>query len=556
MASQEISIREKMVTGFQVKDDPIRLTHDAPGELWFSDSPTIGVDSQGWVHVVWSDERAAEAHNEYAGFRDLYYKYYNGSEWSTDQQITFHNGTSYAPVLVVDAYDRLHLVWQDSRYGHSEIYYMVNDGKIWNTESRVTTSPIDSLNPAIAIDSEKNTYILWQEGSEEAGFAIFYKYHNETDWSDVFQLTTASQSARNPTIAIDSQNSLHLVWVDERHNTRELYSRVYQANKWGDEQRLTKTENHSESPILLVDSQDTLHLVWLEKTTKSPYESHIYYKGNDGIEWTVEQQVTGNPLDPPLEYPVLAYAKRADSLSATCDSFDHIHLCWQDIRERRREIFYMERVGSAWSLDIPLTVDDRSDSVSPAIGVDHNSEIHVVWSDHRHAELSTGNTEIYYKRGKIPIVTVSKPEVTYHIDTKTIDIVRVVAISNIPIRDIMDPSETQVNYYRIYDAFDVYTGLSGNITWTGEEWEVKNINVSNLDLGEYYVRCFFADNQAFGVSNPSEHFYIRLTTSTSTMSSTSSTQPPVTPELPYWLPITFLIGLLIVYINIRRYQAG
>ncbi len=547
-ASQAIVSSGEESINIQAENEPIRLTRDAPEVERFSDSPTLVVDSQNRIHVVWCDEQAAPDHYEYVSFRDLYYKSYNGSAWSTNQQITFGNGTSYSPVLTVDTSDKLHLVWQDTRHIKSEIYYKFYDGQNWRPETRLTTSSDHSLNPTIAIDFQNTIHVLWQEGTDEEGFRIFYKYNNRTGWSEVLQLTNVSYIAQNPTIACDSQNTLHLVWVDERDGNKELYYQSYQANHWSPPQRLTETDNNSESPILLVDSLDNLHLIWLEKTRIFPLTNHIYYKRYDKMEWTIEQQLTEGPPELLIEQPLIAYAKRPDSLSAVCDSFNRIHLVWQDERGLRREIFYMERVGKAWSIDKPLTSDDGRDSVSPMIGVDRNNKIHVIWSDHRHSDLATGNTEIYYQIGNIPIVTVNKPEVIYHAETETLDIVGVIATSNTPTIDTLDPTETQVNYYQIYDSFDSLTSLSGNMTWEGNCWEATNIDVSTLGLGEYYVRCFFADAKAIGVSRYSELFNI-----SHVLPATTSMTTPFIEEFPQIYLLTIVIETLLIYdIKFRR----
>ncbi|MFX0197852.1 MAG: TolB family protein [Candidatus Hodarchaeota archaeon] len=545
--SQGIVTSGEESINIQTENEPIRLSQDAPEEEWFSDSPTLVVDSQNRIHVVWCDEQAAPFHYEYISFRDLYYKSFNGSKWSINQQITFGNGTSYSPVLAVDASDMLHLVWQDTRHIQSEIYYKFYDGQSWSPEYRLTTSSDHSLNPTIVVDFQNVVHVFWHEGTEDGGFRIFYIKNDGTGWSEALQLTNISFITKNPTVAIDSQNTLYLVWVDERDGNKELYYKSYHADQWGPAQRLTVTDSNSESPLLLVDFNDNLHLIWLEKTKIFPFTNHIYYKRYEGMEWTVEQQLTREPPEPPEELPLMAYAERPDRLSAVCDSFNRIHLVWQDERGRRREIFYMGLVGWVWSLDTPLTSDDGSDSVSPAIGVDRNNTVHVIWSDHRHAEHATGNTEIYYQVRKIPIVTVSRPKVTYYAETETIDIIGVIATSNTPTVDTLNPSETQINYYRIYNYSEAFTGLSGNMTWTGNSWEAANIDVSSLGLGEYYVRCFFADTQAFGVSYPSELFNIKpaplFTTSTS----------PLIEEYPrIYLLSTIVAAPLILYRKIRR----
>ncbi len=138
-------------------------------------------------------------------------------------------------------------------------------------------------------------------------------------------------------------------------------------------------------------------------------------------------------------------------------------------------------------------------------------------------------------------MTVKRPEVIYHTETETIDIIGVIATSNTPTIEKMDSTETQVNYYQIYDSFNAPTGLSGNMTWKGDSWEAKNVDVSSLSLGEYYVRCFFADHKAIGVSRPSKLFNI-----SPALPSTTSMIPPFVEEFPMIFLLTTIIATLLI----------
>lgn len=229
--SQGIVTKGKKSINIQTENGAIRLTRDAPEEEWFSDNPTLVVDSQNRIHVVWCDEQAGPFHYEYVSFRDLYYMSFNGSAWSTNQQITFGNGTSYSPVLAIDASDKLHLVWQDTRHIKSEIYYKFYDGQNWSPEYRLTTSSDHSLNPTFVVDFQNIVHVFWYEGTDEGSFRIFYKQNNGTGWSEALQLTDVSFIAKNPTVAIDSQNALYLVWVDERDGNKELYYKSCQIDQ-------------------------------------------------------------------------------------------------------------------------------------------------------------------------------------------------------------------------------------------------------------------------------------------------------------------------------------
>ena len=86
------------------------------------------------------------------------------------------------------------------------------------------------------------------------------------------------------------------------------------------------------------------------------------------------------------------------------------------------------------------------------------------------------------------------------------------------------------------------------MTWKGNSWEATNVDVSSLGLGEYYVRCFFADIQAIGMSHPSELFGISpIPTPT-----TSKPTPFVEEFLLIYLLTPVIETLLIFYIKIQR----
>jgi hypothetical protein len=75
------------------------------------------------------------------------------------------------------------------------------------------------------------------------------------------------------------------------------------------------------------------------------------------------------------------------------DSSNHIYVVWADGTPMNREIFYKKSSdgGSTWTTR-RLTWNSGA-SIRPAIAVDYNNRIHVVWPD-----ITPGNFELYYKR--------------------------------------------------------------------------------------------------------------------------------------------------------------
>jgi len=143
-------------------------------------------------------------------------------------------------------------------------------------------------------------------------------------------------------------------------------------------QRLTWNSGDSKNPSIVVDSGKNVHIVWNDNTLGN---NEVFYKKstNGGSIWTTKRLTwnSGNSL-----YPAIA-----------TNASNHIHIVWSDNTPGNYEIYYKKSTdgGSTW-ITKRLTWNSGNSRV-PAIVVDSNSFIHVVWYDD-----TPGNTEIYYKR--------------------------------------------------------------------------------------------------------------------------------------------------------------
>jgi hypothetical protein len=93
-----------------------RLTWTSGGSI----DPDIAVDSSGNLHLVWAGDPPSEP---YA--LELYYKKSTdgGTAWTSGQRLTWVTGLLNQPVIAIDSYDNLHVVFYVATGGNSEIYY-------------------------------------------------------------------------------------------------------------------------------------------------------------------------------------------------------------------------------------------------------------------------------------------------------------------------------------------------------------------------------------------------------------------------------------------------
>ncbi|MFX1519738.1 MAG: hypothetical protein ACFFCD_07450 [Promethearchaeota archaeon] len=109
-------------------------------------------------------------------------------------------------------------------------------------------------------------------------------------------------------------------------------------------------------------------------------------------------------------------------------------------------------------------------------------------------------------------ITVSTPSVVYiGSTTQELNITGVTATCSNSSHGVLDGIEATVYEYTIYTSVGQQTGLSGDLSWTGSEWQALDVDVSSLPEGDYYVRCPFQDSDASGISPQSAFFTVAHT---------------------------------------------
>jgi hypothetical protein len=340
--------------------------------------PTIAADSLGHLHVVWDDGTP--------GHYEIYYKKSTdgGTTWKPAVRLTRTSDSSFAPVIVVDGRDALHVVWHE--YGGC-IYYMCSsdEGATWSTAKIINTTNDIAEYPDIGVDSSGRLHVVWQGYTYLSAEQIYYgsSPDNGVSWATSQKLTSTAGKSYFPALAVTPGGSLFVVWQDDTLGNFEIYFKrsLDGGGSWKPGKRITATSGDSEYPdIAFVGS--VLHVVW-DDNSSGKYE--IYYKksSNRGATWTATKRLTKTAGD--SVYPAIAV-----------DGLGHLHVVWYDQTPGNNEIYYMKstNAGTTWTMPQRLT-SSKGDSRCPNIGVDLWNNLHVVWHD-----SNPGNYEIFYKKGK------------------------------------------------------------------------------------------------------------------------------------------------------------
>jgi hypothetical protein len=110
------------------------------------------IDSLNQVWLVW--------HRWINDQSDIYYSYYDGSQWLAPQSITSDPAHDLLASITIDALGRPWICWMSDRDGDWNIYSSYYDGG-WTIPAAVTQDTAQDIDPVIMGDDQSEVWISW-----------------------------------------------------------------------------------------------------------------------------------------------------------------------------------------------------------------------------------------------------------------------------------------------------------------------------------------------------------------------------------------------------------
>ncbi|MBY9007379.1 MAG: exo-alpha-sialidase [Candidatus Lokiarchaeota archaeon] len=282
---------------------------------WSSDHPSITVDNNNTVHIVWSDYEGVSGAND----KRIMHKYYNNSGWSNINiisEIPYSSTLSFDqqyPKITTDTNGILHLVWSEYRsFYDRKILYSSYNGENWSNQTIISNDAIRALRrrPDIAISNNGKIYVVWEEFLEnqipseyryleELDYEIKFCYYNGNKWSkpkvisDDFTYWNNRWSI-SPSIAVNKNEKVYITWEDYtigswslNNMDSEIMCRTFANNSWSRISIISDYDHnsmHGESgnPSIIIDSSGELHTVWHERWITAGGDFDICYRTSIG----------------------------------------------------------------------------------------------------------------------------------------------------------------------------------------------------------------------------------------------------------------------------------
>ena len=291
----------------------INWTIDANGTLTTKEisqggfAPVIAADANNNVYVAWTGWTGNVGNTT----AQIFCATYNGSAWTPATQVSQSSEpglNAELPNIAVDGTNKVHLVWCSSISGsnthdfeHTRIFYAQYNGT-WSIPTVISTVPKPvpndfNYNPCIAIDFNNNLHVVWSSYEHSIQGSIWYTQYNGT-WQTPISITTSAVANINganflqaPSIAIDSNNYIHVVWqgtYDRSLRTDQIWY-MNHTTSWSNPTRISNVSSMNSSdqqyPAIAVDSNNRIHVAWT-----STRENILYYSRYDSS-WSTPVQI-------------------------------------------------------------------------------------------------------------------------------------------------------------------------------------------------------------------------------------------------------------------------
>jgi hypothetical protein len=339
-------------------------------------NPSLVVSSTGTVYVVWDEE--------IDGAREIYATRSSdqGKSFAPPIPVTNSNGQSNQtnPSIGLTSGGTLVVAWEDRTDGDSDVYVSKSSDP-WGAfltpaEASDAAGDSDQINPAIVIDSLGNIHVAWEDLRDDVDIRVSKAAVSTLSFGASVKVNDDTGTAwqHEPSIAVDSGDSIYITWYDRRDVDPYIYiskstdgGLTYGANVLVDDAGGPQFE-----PSIDIVS-NRVYVVWQDG--RSGLGRDIYFTSGDVSTLTF----TGSII---LNSGTTSTNQREPDLSV--ETGGEVHVVWHDFRDLVHDIYYAHSDDGGVNFADQKANKAQGDSIlekatPKVVGID--GAVFVVWED-------------------------------------------------------------------------------------------------------------------------------------------------------------------------------
>lgn len=286
--TQVYLVRSKKGTKFK---KPRNITPNDGGAF----SPRIALDSAENVNVVWGDTLFFNRRVVFTRSTDL------GDTFSDLIDISRSSGNAFDPEIAVDSGDAINVVWEDEGPGVSTIMFSrsTNGGSTFSEPKRLSSGTSSATEVHIATAANGQIYAVWNEVISNGSMQAFFSRStdNGTTFSAPLNLSNDSGAVIHKCFVTTRGNTVYVAYNNDEESSRQLYVVKSENNgqSFGEPVQVSnanRNRGRAHSASMCIDSDGTLHIVWVDSSVLSNDEGLLFYsRSSNGQNFTAQQQL-------------------------------------------------------------------------------------------------------------------------------------------------------------------------------------------------------------------------------------------------------------------------
>jgi len=260
------------------------------------------------------------------------------------------------------------------------------------TKENIVSNSGNSTCPVSIFDSNGLVHLIWIDTSDNPDGDLYHRYYNATgdSWSTpITRITNGADVIINspPALAVDENNTLHLIWADKRTGDQEFYySYLDEGSTWSVEEKITTVAYAPINPRVTYDnSSKKLLLLFRDNgTSTNLYFTNAQAKQGAGL-WS-------SPI------VVNSYLASNSDYDICADMLGNNIMVFEQFANNRHTIYLRHKntYATNWDTKQRLSSLDKP-AHDPSLAADLNGTFYFTYAE----EFQSATTEVYLSYGAL-----------------------------------------------------------------------------------------------------------------------------------------------------------
>ena len=259
--------------------------HIGAAEYWETD-PVLGLDQNNRPVAVWLLFTESYYYN-------LVYCVWNGSSWSTPQEISDDYSSDLEASLCRDSAGTLWCFWYSRRDLDADIFAAEFNGTTWTAPVNLTSDTFPEMNPAAAATPNGHVWVAYTEYRNGAA-EIWARHWNGAAWTESGPVSGTQRRAYRPAITNASGNPV-VCWQSFDSGNGDICFSSFDGSNWSTPSPVDSDAALDVMPAMATDSTGSPWVVWMSERTGTWNVYTSLYSG--GLWQPAEPVDPGSALD-------------------------------------------------------------------------------------------------------------------------------------------------------------------------------------------------------------------------------------------------------------------